>query len=102
MYGQTEATARMAYLPPSLARRHPGAIGRAIPGGHLELRPVEGAPDGVGELVYRGANVMLGYATEPRTTWRSAPPSTSWPPATSAATTRPMTCSRWSDGARGS
>ena len=63
MYGQTEATARMAYLPPSLARRHPGAIGRAIPGGHLELRPVEGVPDGVGELVYRGDNVMLGYAT---------------------------------------
>ena len=64
MYGQTEATARMAYLPPALADRHPQAIGRAIPGGHLELRPVDGAPDGVGELVYRGPNVMLGYATE--------------------------------------
>ena len=102
MYGQTEATARMAYLPPALARRHPGAIGRAIPGGHLELRPVEGVPDGVGELVYRGDNVMLGYATRAATIWRSARPSTSWRRATSAATTRPMTCSRSSDGARGS
>jgi acyl-coenzyme A synthetase/AMP-(fatty) acid ligase len=33
MYGQTEATARMAYLPPRLARSHPGAIGVPIPGG---------------------------------------------------------------------
>ena len=66
MYGQTEATARMAYLPPDLAERHPAAIGRAIPGGRLVLRPVDGAPDGVGELVYRGPNVMLGYATGDR------------------------------------
>ncbi|MDQ3469929.1 MAG: AMP-binding protein, partial [Actinomycetota bacterium] len=63
MYGQTEATARMAYLPPALALRRPGAIGVPIPGGSLELRPVDGAPDGVGELVYRGDNVMMGYAT---------------------------------------
>jgi acyl-CoA synthetase (AMP-forming)/AMP-acid ligase II len=65
MYGQTEATARMAYLPPDVAVRHPEAIGRAIPGGQLELRPVDGVPEGVGELVYRGPNVMLGYATSP-------------------------------------
>jgi acyl-CoA synthetase (AMP-forming)/AMP-acid ligase II len=63
MYGQTEATARMAYLPPDLARDHPHAIGRPIPGGQLHLRPVDGAPNGVGELIYRGPNVMLGYAT---------------------------------------
>jgi acyl-coenzyme A synthetase/AMP-(fatty) acid ligase len=64
MYGQTEATARMAYLPPEIGRRRPGAIGRAIPGGELALRPVEGQPDDVGELVYCGPNVMMGYATE--------------------------------------
>jgi len=64
MYGQTEATARMAYLPPELAVRHPDAVGRPIPGGHLELVGVDGVEDGVGELVYRGPNVMLGYATE--------------------------------------
>ena len=63
MYGQTEATARMAYLPPALASTHPQAIGRAIPGGHLSLRGVVGQPQDVGELVYRGPNVMLGYAT---------------------------------------
>ncbi|HEY3484470.1 MAG TPA: AMP-binding protein, partial [Ilumatobacteraceae bacterium] len=63
MYGQTEATARIAYLPPHIARRRPSAIGVPIPGGSLELDPVQGADPGVGELVYRGANVMLGYAT---------------------------------------
>ena len=66
MYGQTEATARMAYLPPELADQHPEAIGRAIPGGDLTLAPVDGVDTpGVGELVYRGPNVMLGYAERP-------------------------------------
>jgi acyl-CoA synthetase (AMP-forming)/AMP-acid ligase II len=63
MYGQTEATARMAYLPPELARRHPASIGVPIPGGSLHLD--EPDADGVGELVYRGPNVMLGYAHGP-------------------------------------
>lgn len=57
MYGQTEATARMAYLPPQLAATHPSAIGVAIPGGELLLDD--------GELVFRGPNVMLGYAQSP-------------------------------------
>ena len=65
MYGQTEATARMAYLPPELADERPEAIGRAIPGGSFELAPVAGEAPDVGELVYRGPNVMMGYATEP-------------------------------------
>jgi acyl-CoA synthetase (AMP-forming)/AMP-acid ligase II len=67
MYGQTEATARMAYLPPHLARVRPNAIGVPIPGGALEVRPLGGLDgehgDGVGELVYSGPNVMMGYAT---------------------------------------
>ncbi|NUP74717.1 MAG: AMP-binding protein [Sinomonas sp.] len=63
MYGQTEATARMAYLPPDLAEEHPESIGVPIPGGTFELEPVPGlAAD---ELVYRGPNVMLGYAERP-------------------------------------
>lgn len=66
MYGQTEATARMAYLPPDLAGTWPQAIGGPIPGGAFELRPVEGVEDGVGELVYSGPNVMMGYAEHPR------------------------------------
>lgn len=66
MYGQTEATARMAYLPPSLAASHPEAIGIPIPGGTFAVEPVPEA-DGrdVGELVYYGPNVMLGYAESP-------------------------------------
>jgi acyl carrier protein len=58
----------MAYLPPELARRRPDAIGVAIPGGRLELAPVDEAVagahgDDIGELVYAGPNVMMGYAT---------------------------------------
>ncbi|WP_116952099.1 AMP-binding protein [Jiangella endophytica] len=66
MYGQTEATARMAYLPPALAAAHPEAVGVPIPGGSFTLEPApEATTRDVGELVYRGPNVMLGYATSP-------------------------------------
>ncbi|SCF20867.1 Acyl-CoA synthetase (AMP-forming)/AMP-acid ligase II [Micromonospora viridifaciens] len=66
MYGQTEATARMAYLPPELAERRPEAIGVPIPGGSFRLRPLPDRPDpDTGELVYAGPNVMLGYAEQP-------------------------------------
>ena len=63
MYGQTEATARMAYLPPALAAERPEAIGVPIPGRRFALEPLpeHPAPD-TGELVYEGPNVMLGYA----------------------------------------
>ncbi|MEV0642047.1 AMP-binding protein [Streptomyces sp. NPDC050619] len=63
MYGQTEATARMGYLPPALAAERPQAVGVPIPGGSFRIRPVDGIdePD-TGELVYSGPNVMLGYA----------------------------------------
>ncbi|MGO4597041.1 AMP-binding protein [Terrabacter sp. 2RAF25] len=57
MYGQTEATARMAYLPPDLALTNPGSIGVPVPGGALEVVD--------GELHYTGPNVMLGYAERP-------------------------------------
>jgi acyl carrier protein len=65
MYGQTEATARMAFLPPDLAAARPETVGVAIPGGRLDIEPVSGEEPGVGELVYRGPNVMLGYAETP-------------------------------------
>jgi acyl-CoA synthetase (AMP-forming)/AMP-acid ligase II len=70
MYGQTEATARMAYLPPGQVLTHPGAVGRPIPGGAFDLDrsvvPEDGEhTTGVGELVYRGPNVMMGYAEGP-------------------------------------
>ena len=63
MYGQTEATARMAYLPPDLAETHPASIGVPIPGGEFHLEPVPGLD--ASELVYTGPNVMLGYAESP-------------------------------------
>jgi acyl-CoA synthetase (AMP-forming)/AMP-acid ligase II len=63
MYGQTEATARMAYLPPDLAASHPECVGIPIPGGSFRLDPQPEWPDpDAGELVYAGPNVMLGYA----------------------------------------
>jgi acyl-CoA synthetase (AMP-forming)/AMP-acid ligase II len=66
MYGQTEATARIAVLPSDLLPRKLGSAGRAIPGGRLEIE-VDGVPaelPGVtGEIVYSGPNVMMGYAT---------------------------------------
>ncbi len=68
MYGQTEATARMAYLPPALADRHPEAIGLPIPGGSFRLAATDqeaSTDEAVGELVYEGPNVMLGYARRP-------------------------------------
>ncbi|WP_309066938.1 AMP-binding protein [Microbacterium sp.] len=63
MYGQTEATARMSYLPPEDAIRAAGSIGRAIPGGTFRIDIDEEAD--AGELVYSGPNVMLGYAESP-------------------------------------
>ena len=66
MYGQTEATARIAYLPPERAVEKAGSIGVAIPGGRLWLEAEDGsvieAPEEAGQLVYEGPNVSLGYA----------------------------------------
>jgi long-chain acyl-CoA synthetase len=66
MYGQTEATARMAYLPCEKNLDKVGSIGIAIPGGELILQDDNGnkitAPNVIGELIYKGANVSLGYA----------------------------------------
>jgi acyl-CoA synthetase (AMP-forming)/AMP-acid ligase II len=68
MYGQTEATARMSYVPPERALEKAGSIGIAIPGGSLRVFAEERElpePLATGELVYEGPNVMLGYASSP-------------------------------------
>lgn len=68
MYGQTEATARIAYLPPELLPEKAGAIGKAIPGGSLKIYNDETEitkSHVLGELVYHGDNVMMGYADGP-------------------------------------
>jgi long-chain acyl-CoA synthetase len=67
MYGQTEATARISYVPPSELPEKIGSIGISIPGGVLSVYS-EGKEvaesDVEGEIVYNGENVMLGYAEE--------------------------------------
>ena len=67
MYGACEATARMGWLPPEKSLEKAGSMGIAIPGGRFELLDAQDQvitePDVVGELVYYGANVTLGYAT---------------------------------------
>lgn len=69
MYGQTEATARMGYLPAGKAVERCGSMGIAIPGGRFWLEDDKGEelkePDTQGELVYEGENVALGYACCP-------------------------------------
>ena len=66
MYGQAEATARMAYLPADKSLEKCGAMGIAIPGGNFHLIDEDGLeitkPGVVGELLYEGKNVTLGYA----------------------------------------
>lgn len=67
-YGQTEGSARMAYLPAEYAISKCGSIGRAIPNGKLYLIDDTGKViDDVnvnGEMIYEGPNVTLGYAEQ--------------------------------------
>jgi acyl-coenzyme A synthetase/AMP-(fatty) acid ligase len=69
MYGQTEATARISYLPLDKILEKESSIGISIPNGKLLIKDLksnklieESSIDG--ELIYQGANVMLGYATD--------------------------------------
>jgi len=67
MYGQTEATARISILPARKLPEKLGSAGIAIPGGKLSILTDEGfatQPGVVGELVYSGPNVMLGYGLD--------------------------------------
>ena len=71
MYGQTEGTARLAYLSPRSRRTHRGSIGKAIPGVELRIVNERGAAVAAGEigmLQARGDNVMLGYWQDPQGT----------------------------------
>ena len=65
MYGQTEATARITYVPPEKLNDKIGSIGISIPKGELMImndgKEVTTINE-VGEIVYKGDNVMLGYA----------------------------------------
>jgi long-chain acyl-CoA synthetase len=71
MYGQTEATARLAWLPPERLVDKAGSIGQPVYGAELKVADIEGRivpPGTVGELIARGPNVMLGYYNDPAAT----------------------------------
>jgi acyl-CoA synthetase (AMP-forming)/AMP-acid ligase II len=68
MYGQTEATARLSYLPPDLRSAKIGSIGRGIPGVRLRVLDEDGRPVAVGEtgeIVAYGDNISPGYYNDP-------------------------------------
>ncbi len=71
MYGQTEATARISYLPPSMLDRKPGSVGIPLPGTEIAVRSPDGQPAAVGEsgeIWVRGPHVMQGYWGDPDAT----------------------------------
>jgi long-chain acyl-CoA synthetase len=71
MYGATEATARMSYLPPDLILMKMGSLGRGIPGVTLEVINELGIPvrpGEIGEIVAAGDNIMKGYYGDPKST----------------------------------
>lgn len=73
MYGQTEASARLSYLPPEDLDRKPGSVGLAISGVELTIIDSDDTPlpaGTVGEIVARGPNVMAGYLGDPERTAR--------------------------------
>lgn len=66
MYGQTEASPRISYMPWKYLKNNFGSIGKAIPSGKLSIKNTKKYKKfenhDVGELVYEGKNVFLGYA----------------------------------------
>lgn len=68
MYGQTEATARLSFVPPDRLEEKLGSIGRGMPGVTLRVLNAAGhdvKPGEVGEVVAQGENVTLGYWNAP-------------------------------------
>ncbi len=71
MYGATEATARLSYLPPAMLSKKMSSIGKGIPGVVLKVLNETGEPikpGEVGEIVARGENISVGYLNDPETT----------------------------------
>jgi acyl-CoA synthetase (AMP-forming)/AMP-acid ligase II len=71
MYGATEASARLTWLPPRYLESRINSIGKAIPGVHIKILDETGkevAPGETGELVASGDNIMQGYWKDADTT----------------------------------
>jgi len=61
MYGQTEASPRISYIPPKMAKEKLGTVGIPLECGEVFIDEL-GNKSGEGELIYTGPNVCLGYA----------------------------------------
>jgi amino acid adenylation domain-containing protein len=81
MYGLTECK-RVAYLPPELIDKKPTSVGVAIPNTEVWIEDEQGnritTPEQPGELIVRGAHVMVGYWNRPEETARYLRPGR-WP-----------------------
>lgn len=74
MYGQTEATARLSYLPPDIYEKKKGSMGKGIPGVELKVVNQNGEkikPGETGEVIARGDNIMMGYYSDDESTKNS-------------------------------
>ena len=67
MYGQTEATSRMSFLDWDFSETKVGSVGKPVKGGKFSLISDDGKiinnSNEIGELVYEGKNVSMGYAS---------------------------------------
>ena len=71
MYGQTEATSRLTWLPPERLDEKLGSVGIPVDGVALKIVREDGSDADVGEsgeVRVRGANVMRGYWNNPEAT----------------------------------
>jgi acyl-CoA synthetase (AMP-forming)/AMP-acid ligase II len=74
MYGQTEATARLSFLPPELYEEKKGSMGKGIPGVELRVVNSDGVqvkPGETGEVIAKGDNIMMGYYLDEESTRKS-------------------------------
>ncbi len=70
MYGQTEGTARLSFLPPERLRDKLGSIGKGLPSARLEVLKADGTPvkpgsGEIGEIVATGDSIATGYWNDP-------------------------------------
>jgi acyl-CoA synthetase (AMP-forming)/AMP-acid ligase II len=71
MYGQTEATARLSYLPPARAHEKRGSVGVAVDNVELAIVDDDGCRTATGDeghVVARGPSITPGYFQAPEDT----------------------------------